>query len=143
MSDILAESLAGALYGLVGIAVLALGYLMVDLVTPGKLGKLIWQDRNQGAAITLSAALLGAGAIVTVAILSSEFPLVDGLVSSAAYGIVGLLIMTLAFGLLGLITPGKLGATVLEDKDGRAHPAAWALASAYIATSAVVAAAIS
>lgn len=143
MSEILQESVAGALYGLVGIAVLGLGYLMVELVTPGRLGRLIWVDRNRGAAVVLSTALIAVAAIVSTAILSSESGLGAGLASTFVYGVVGLVMMSAVFGIIGVMTPGKLGETVLDDKDGKAHPAAWTVGATYIAVAAVVAAAIS
>jgi uncharacterized membrane protein YjfL (UPF0719 family) len=140
MIDILQEAGIGLAYGVVGIALMGLGFVLVDLLTPGKLSKLIWTDRNIGAAAVLSAQLLGVGLIVSTAILSSEGGFATGLASTLIYGLIGILLMGLAFLVIDLVTPGKLGETIVE---AQAHPAAWVVAAAYLSIAGIVAAAIS
>ena len=48
----------------VGIALLVLGFFALDLLTPGHLGRHIYEHRSINAAITLAAGFLGQGAIV-------------------------------------------------------------------------------
>ncbi|WP_067491116.1 DUF350 domain-containing protein [Actinomadura hibisca] len=141
IDDILAESGALLAYGVLGVLLMALGYLVVEITTPGKLGEQIWVERNRGAALVLAAKLLGVGAIVTTAIVSSEDDLGAGLLSTSVYGVLGMVLMVVAFYLLDLLTPGKLGATIVQD--GTLHPASWVVAAADLATAAIVAAAIS
>jgi uncharacterized membrane protein YjfL (UPF0719 family) len=141
IDDILQESGAALAYGAVGIALMALGYLVVEVTTPGRLGHQIWTDRNRGAALVLAAKLLGVGAIVTTAIASSEDALTDGLLSTVVYGLLGIVLMTVAFYALDLLTPGRLGATVVDPRE--LHPACWVVAAADLGTAAIVAAAIS
>lgn len=149
LNDIIHEGGAALAYGGVGIVLMALGYLVVDLTTPGKLGEQIWTARNRGAALVLAAKLLGVGAIVTTAILTSEDGLADGLVSTAVYGVLGLVLTVLAFFLLDVLTPGKLGEVVVDHGADStqtgvgAPPASWVVAAMDLATAAVVAAAIS
>ncbi|GAA1916912.1 DUF350 domain-containing protein [Streptomyces sodiiphilus] len=133
------------LYGLVGVGVMTLGYLALDLVTPRRLTQAVWTERNRGAAIVLSGQLLGVGMVVSAAIHASEFQkgLAQGLVSTALYGVAGVLVMTLVFAVVGIVTPGRMGATVLEDSDGRPHPAAWVQGALYIATALMLSAALS
>ncbi|HLU98276.1 MAG TPA: DUF350 domain-containing protein [Thermobifida alba] len=126
-------------YGVVGIALMALGYLIVDLLTPGKLHELIWSDRNRNATLIVSSNTLGVAIVVATAIATSAEGLAAGLVSTAVYGLVGLVIMALSFVLIDLLTPGKLGSIVAETE---LHPAAWVNASAHLAVAAVVATAI-
>ncbi|GAB3426150.1 DUF350 domain-containing protein [Flindersiella endophytica] len=140
MIDILQEAGIGLAYGVVGIALMGLGFVLVDLLTPGKLSKLIWTDRNVGAAAVLGAQLLGVGLIVATAILSSEGGFGTGLASTLIYGLIGILLMGLAFLVIDLVTPGKLGDTVVETQT---HPAAWVVAAAYLSIAGIVAAAIS
>jgi uncharacterized membrane protein YjfL (UPF0719 family) len=140
MIDILQEAGIGLAYGVVGIALMGLGFVLVDLLTPGKLSKLIWTDRNVGAAAVLGAQLLGVGLIVSTAILSSEGGFGTGLASTLIYGLIGIVLMGLAFLVIDLVTPGKLGETVVE---AQAHPAAWVVAAAYLSIAGIVAAAIS
>lgn len=140
MIDILQEAGIGLAYGVVGIALMGLGFVLVDLLTPGKLSKLIWTDRNVGAAAVLGAQLLGVGLIVSTAILSSEGGFGTGLASTLIYGLIGIVLMGLAFLVIDLVTPGKLGETVVE---AQTHPAAWVVAAGYLSIAGIVAAAIS
>jgi uncharacterized membrane protein YjfL (UPF0719 family) len=140
MIDILQEAGIGLAYGVVGIALMGLGFVLVDLLTPGKLSKLIWTDRNVGAAAVLGAQLLGVGLIVSTAILSSEGGFGTGLASTLIYGLIGIVLMGLAFLVIDLVTPGKLGETIVE---AQTHPAAWVVAAAYVSIAGIVAAAIS
>jgi uncharacterized membrane protein YjfL (UPF0719 family) len=144
LNDIVREGGAALAYGAVGVALMALGFLVVELTTPGKLGEQIWTERNRGAALILAAKLIGVGAIVATAIVTSEDGLGEGLASTIAYGGLGILLTTLAFYLLDVITPGRLGAIVVDDGGGAAvHPACWVVAATDLATAAIVAAAIS
>ncbi|XVQ12714.1 DUF350 domain-containing protein [Spirillospora sp. CA-255316] len=141
IDDILQESGAALAYGAIGIGLMALGYLVVEVTTPGNLGRQIWTDRNRGAALILAAKLLGVGAIVTTAIAASEDDLAAGLLSTVTYGVIGIVLMTVAFYTLDLLTPGKLGATVVDARE--LHPSCWVVAAADLGTAAIVAAAIS
>ncbi|GAA3736389.1 uncharacterized membrane protein YjfL (UPF0719 family) [Spinactinospora alkalitolerans] len=127
-------------YGVVGTLLMALGYIAVDLLTPGKLHELIWTDRNRNATLIVAANTLGTALVVVSAILASEEGLANGLISTAAYGAVGLALMAASFLILDALTPGRLGSIV---GDNELHPAAWVNASAHIAVALVVAAAIS
>jgi uncharacterized membrane protein YjfL (UPF0719 family) len=140
IEDILSESGAALAYGAVGIALMALGYLVVEVTTPGHLGRQIWTEGNRGAALILAAKLLGVGAIVTTAIAASEDGLGAGVLSTVTYGVLGILLTLVAFYVLDLLTPGKLGATVVDA--AVLHPAAWVVAAMDLGTAAIVAAAI-
>jgi uncharacterized membrane protein YjfL (UPF0719 family) len=129
----------GLAYGLVGTVLMVLGYLLVDLMTPGRLGELIWTQRNRNAALVLSANLIGVGAIVTTAITSSDDDFVKGISSTVGYGLVGLLLMAIAFWVIDVITPGKLGTLVVDPEP---HPAVWVTAASYLSVAAIVSAAI-
>ena len=127
-------------YGAVGIVLMAVGYLLVDLATPGKLHELIWTDRNRNAALVLASNLLGVGIIVTAAIVASDDDFAKGIVGAALYGVVGLLIMAVAFVLLDVVTPGRLGEILVDPQP---HPATWVSAVIHVAAGAIIAAAIS
>jgi uncharacterized membrane protein YjfL (UPF0719 family) len=145
MGDIFESAGQAVLYGVVGFAVMAVAFVALDLVTPGHLARVVWTERNKGAAVLLGGEMLGVGIIVEAAISASESEegLGYGLASTALYGLAGVVVMTLVFAVVGLITPGKMGATVLEDRDGRPHPAAWAQAAMYVGTALMVGAALS
>ncbi|SNR52100.1 DUF350 domain-containing protein [Actinomadura mexicana] len=143
--DILHEIGATFAYGAVGIALMALGYLVVEVTTPGKLGRQIWTEGNRGAALLLAAKLLGVAAIVTTAIVTSDSDLTDGLVDTAVFGGIGIVLMIVAFFLLDVLTPGKLGATLVDagGAGGAIHPAGWVVAAADLGVAAIVAGAVS
>ncbi|MEU5993226.1 DUF350 domain-containing protein [Spirillospora sp. NPDC047418] len=147
MNDILNEVGATFAYGAVGIALMALGYLVVEVTTPGRLGKQIWTEGNRGAALLLAVKLFGIGGIVFTAIITSDSDLGDGLIDTAVFGACGIVLMVIAFLLLDVITPGKLGAT-LVGTDGTGigtgiHPAGWVVAAADLGVAAIVAGAVS
>ncbi|WP_329094574.1 DUF350 domain-containing protein [Actinomadura citrea] len=143
--DILHEIGATFAYGAVGIALMALGYLVVEVTTPGRLGRQIWTEGNRGAALLLAAKLLGIAAIVTTAIVTSDSDLTDGLVDTAVFGGIGIVLMIVAFFLLDVLTPGKLGATLVDGGGTGAaiHPAGWVVAAADLGVAAIVAGAVS
>ncbi|RFS84813.1 DUF350 domain-containing protein [Actinomadura spongiicola] len=145
MDDLLDEIGATFAYGAIGIALMAIGYLVVEVTTPGRLGKQIWTDGNRGAALLLSAKLLGIGAIVTTAIITSDNDLGDGLVDTAVFGGIGIILMIIAFVLLDVTTPGKLGATLVDTERAGSgiHPAGWVVAAADLGVAAIVAGAVS
>lgn len=140
LMDLLADLLATLAYGAVGVALMGVGYFLVDVSTPGKLADLIWVHRNRNAALLLASSLLGVGIIVVSAIMASNDDLGKGLVDASAYGLLGLIIMAAAFLLLDLLTPGKLGEILVDPEP---HPATWVSAVVHVATGAIIAAAIS
>jgi uncharacterized membrane protein YjfL (UPF0719 family) len=139
MSDIIDGLGRTAAYGALGMVLLVLGIVLVDVLTPGKLPQQIWEQRNRNAAITLSSALLGIGGIVFTSIWTTYDDFGKGLVSTAAFGVLGLVLMAVAFLVLDLVTPGRLGAIVVDPEP---HPAVWVTASCNLAVAAIVAASI-
>ncbi|MFG1657766.1 DUF350 domain-containing protein [Micromonospora chersina] len=140
MQTLVTDLLVTLAYGVVGVALMAVGYVLVDVATPGKLHELIWTERNRNAALLLASNLAGVGIIVVAAIAASADDFALGLVGAAAYGILGLVIMAAAFLLLDMATPGKLGEILVDPEP---HPAVWVSAVVHLATGAIIAAAIS
>jgi uncharacterized membrane protein YjfL (UPF0719 family) len=139
VSDVFGEVGIAATYGLVGLVLMAVGFALVDILTPGNLRELIWTHRNRNAAILLASNLLGVGIIVATAIAASQGNWGEGLLSTAAYGVLGLVLMALSFVVLDAVTPGKLGELLVAEEP---HPAVYVNASSHIAVSAIVAVAI-
>ncbi|MCS0637507.1 DUF350 domain-containing protein [Streptomyces sp. LP05-1] len=139
MSDIVNGLGRATAYGALGVVLLMLGMVLVDVLTPGRLGRQIWEERNRNAAVLLSSALLGIGGIVFTSIWTTYDDFGKGLVSTAVFGVLGLVMMAVAFLLVDLVTPGRLGATLVEPEP---HPAVWVTASCNIAVSAIIAASI-
>ncbi|HET8658096.1 MAG TPA: DUF350 domain-containing protein [Micromonosporaceae bacterium] len=140
MAENLATDMAVILaYGGAGVLLMAVGYLLVDVATPGRLRDLIWVERNRNAAVLLASNLASVGVIVTAAIVASDDDFGSGIVSMLGYGVLGLVLMTVAFVLLDLATPGRLGEILVDPQP---HPAVWVSAVVHLAVGAVVAAAI-
>lgn len=140
MQTLITDLLVTLAYGVVGVALMAVGYVLVDVATPGKLHELIWAQRNRNAALLLASNLAGVGIIVVAAIAASADDFALGLIGAAAYGILGLVIMAASFLLLDMATPGRLGEILVDPEP---HPAVWVSATVHLATGAIIAAAIS
>lgn len=139
-SELGAGVVATLLFFLVGIAVLALGFLALDLLTPGDLRRQVYTDRKPNAAILLGANHLALAVIVVTSILTSADALAQGLLDSAVYGLVGVVLQAVALRVLDAFVPGHLRAIVDEE---RMSGAAWAVAASLVAIGAVNAAALS
>lgn len=145
MAEIFESAGTALLYGLAGFVVMAVGFIALDLVTPGKLVHVVWTDRNRGAAVLLSGQTIAIGYVIDQSIRASESEqgLAHGLFSTLLYGLAGVVVMTLISCVVGLLTPGRLGAAVLDDNNDRPHPAAWVQAAMYLGTAFMVGAAVS
>jgi hypothetical protein len=126
-------------FGLAGIMLMAAGFLVVDLITPGKLREQIWTERNSNAALLLAANQLGIALIVFTAIFSSFDDFWKGFLSTILFGLIGIGLMALAFFGLDWLTPGKLG-DLIADKTP--HPAAKVVAAGHFGAALIVCACI-
>lgn len=139
--DLLGEGVvATLLYFVIGFAVLALGFLALDLLTPGNLRTQVYTDHKPNAAILLGANHLALAIIVVTAIMTSDDSLGQGLVDSAVYGLLGVVLQAAALRLLDAFVPGHLRDIVNAP---RISGAAWAVAASLVAIGAVNAAALS
>jgi uncharacterized membrane protein YjfL (UPF0719 family) len=124
----------------VGIALLVLGFFALDLLTPGHLGRHIYEHRSINAAITLAAGFLGQGAIAFASIWTNA---TDGFGEALGYtvvfGVLGVLLQAVAFVVLDLITPGRLGGHLTEQVF---HPASLVSAAAQLSVAAIIVASI-
>lgn len=135
-------------YSGVGIAILVMGFVVLDALTPGKLGHLV-MERNPNAALLAGTSLVSLGLILWFAIFFvpatgnelSDTGAVswDGLDDVFVYGLVGVAIQAVGFLVLDVLTPGKLGATAFDEKF---HSASWVTASVNFATALIVCASL-
>jgi uncharacterized membrane protein YjfL (UPF0719 family) len=129
-----------AAYTGVGIALLVLGFYVLDLLTPGQLGRHIYEDRSVNAALTLAAGFLGQGAIVFASIwtnATSGFG--QALLYTVVFGVLGVVLQAAAFLMLDLITPGRLGQHLMEPAF---HPASLVSAAVQLAVAVIIVASI-
>jgi len=127
-------------YSGVGIALLVLGFVVLDLLTPGRLASHIWTERSVNAAIVLSSGFLSLGLVIFTAIwTNSESGFGSALGWTVAFGVLGVVLQAVAFVVLDLLTPGKLGEMVTLREF---HPAALVTASSQLAVAGIVVASI-
>lgn len=139
--DLLGQGvIATLLFFVIGFAVLGLGFLALDLITPGDLRTQVYTDRNPNAAVLLGANHIALAIIVVTAIMTSADSLAQGLVDSAVYGLLGVVLQAVALRLLDVVVPGHLRNLVNEP---RLNGAAWAVGASLVAIGAVNAAALS
>jgi uncharacterized membrane protein YjfL (UPF0719 family) len=120
----------------VGIVLLTLGFLVLDLLTPGHLGRQIHEERSVNAGIVLAAGFLAQGLVIFGAIwnnATSGFG--QALLYTVVFGLLGVLLQGVAFVVLDLLTPGKLGRHVTEVTF---HPASLVLAAVQLSVAAIV-----
>ncbi len=133
--ELVAQVLA---YSAVGLVVLVVGFLVLDALTPGKLGRQV-ADGNPNASVLSAGILVSLGLILYFAIYFTGAGW-DGLGDAAIYGLVGVVAQAAGFFVLDLLIPGRLGAIIL-DRPGL-HPAAWVAFAAQLAVALVVCASL-
>ncbi|OBB74284.1 DUF350 domain-containing protein [Mycobacterium sp. 852014-52144_SCH5372336] len=131
---------AAILYFLVGVGVLAAGFAMADLLTPGNLRRLVFVERRPNAVAVASGMYAALAIVVISAIVASSNELGQGLVDAAVYGLVGVVLQGLALIVLEVVVPGRFRDLITEE---RLHPAAIATAVTLLAVGGVNAAALS
>jgi uncharacterized membrane protein YjfL (UPF0719 family) len=140
LNPVLKGALATILYFLVGTAVLIIGFIVVDLVTPGKLRQLVFIDRRPNAVVLACANYIALAAVIISAIANSYNQLGQGLVGVAVYGLIGVVLQGIALLTLHFVIPGDFHEHVDEPE---LHPAAFAVAVMLLAVGGVTAAALS
>ncbi|QUR67157.1 DUF350 domain-containing protein [Mycobacterium spongiae] len=133
-------AVASVLYFLVAFAVLLVGFVMVNLLTPGNLRQLVFVDRRPNA-VVLACAMYAALAIVIIsAIFTSSSQLGEGLLGVAVYGFVGVALQGTALVILEIAVPGRFRDHI---EARQLHPAAFATAVMLLSVGGVIAAALS
>lgn len=124
----------------VGIALLTLGFFVLDLLTPGHLGRHIHEQRSVNAALVLAAGFLGQGAVVFASIWTNATSAFGtALLYTVVFGVLGVVLQAVAFRVLDLITPGHLGQHITEVAF---HPASLVLAAVQLSVAAIIVASI-
>ena len=140
LDDLVRGVLATLAYAAVGTVVLALGYVVLDAITPGNLRHLVYEDHNRNAAVLAGANVLALSGIVTTAIVTADDDLGKGVLDATVYGLLGIALLALAFKVLDKLTPGNLG-QICTDPQGTS--AVYVTAAFQLGLGVVLAAAIS
>ncbi|MDQ1105721.1 DUF350 domain-containing protein [Nocardioides zeae] len=139
MPELLDESLATLAFAGVGIVLLLVGYFMVDLLTPGHLGRQVFVEHKRDAALVLASTQISVGIIVATAFYTAQGDTWDTLLEATVFGIIGVALLGIAFFLLDLLTPGSLAELVVDESD---DPAVYVAVALQLAVGLVVAASI-
>jgi uncharacterized membrane protein YjfL (UPF0719 family) len=143
MLDLVGQVLA---YAGVGLGILIVGFFVLDMLTPGKLGKLVI-DGNPNAAVLSAATLVSLGLILWFAIFFTGGDW-DGLDDTLVYGLVGVGTQLAGFTILDMLTPGKLGDVCMDipeegsSASARFVPATWVAAALQVAIALIVCASL-
>ena len=124
-------------YSGVGLVVLVVGFFVLDLLTPGKLGQLVMEG-NPGAGLLAATGLASLGLILYFAIHFTGAGW-DGLDDAAIFGLVGVLVQAVGFFVLDMVIPGKLGDHCFNPT---MHPAAYVTAGIQVSVALVVCASL-
>jgi uncharacterized membrane protein YjfL (UPF0719 family) len=140
LNPVFRGAVATILYFVVGMAVLIVGFYMVDLLTPGKLRQLVFVDRRPNAVVVAGAMYIALTTVIITAITTSYSQLGQGLVGVAVYGLMGVILLGLALLTMHLLIPGNFHEHVDEPT---LHPGSFAVALILLAVGGVTAAALS
>jgi len=133
-------AVATILYFAVGMAVLIIGFYMVDWLTPGKLRQLVFVDRRPNAVVVAGAMYISLTIVIITAIANSYSQLGQGLLGVAVYGLMGVILLGIALLCMHLLIPGNFHEHVDEPT---LHPGSFAVALILLAVGGVTAAAVS
>ncbi|MFT3716719.1 MAG: DUF350 domain-containing protein [Gordonia sp. (in: high G+C Gram-positive bacteria)] len=132
-------------YGLLGVALLLIGFGGLEIVTQGSLRNKIWRDGHRGATVLSVTFLLGLAIAVaaSIAVSTGLDQLWRGVLWTFIYGVVTIAMMMFSFVVIDALTPGPLGSILLDDEDGAGvPPAVWVSSVVFLAIGAFVAASL-
>ena len=138
--DVLVGVLATLAYAAVGLLLLVAGYVLLDKLTPGDLGSLIYRDGNTNAARMVVGHLVAVTLVVVSATLTSAGGTFGALLDVAVFGALALVLQAVSFKVLDAVTPGHLGTIVTAKETCPASlvTAVWAVAIGAVLAVAIV-----
>ena len=117
MSEYLINGVAGTLaYFVLAAVILVVGFVILDLITPGKLHELVFVHHLPNAAVITVAQQVSIGIIVVTAVLTSSDNLTQGLIETAVFSVLGLVIQVIVMALLEVFIPGRFRDLVEDPK---------------------------
>ncbi|WP_182347416.1 DUF350 domain-containing protein [Tomitella gaofuii] len=139
-SSLAQNAVAIVLYFAVGVAIMGLGFVLVDVLTPGNLRKQVFQEHRPNAVAVAVGMHLALAIVVASSIFASSLGLAQGLVDTIVYGVIGVLLQVATLIVLEVAAPGRARDLI---KSPTLHPSAIAVAVTLFAVGIVNAAAIS
>jgi uncharacterized membrane protein YjfL (UPF0719 family) len=151
LADLANALLHAAVYALLAGVLLTASYYVLDLVTPGHLGKHL-RGVDEGGEESVHLASRSAGVVTSAWLVSNAAVLFTAIWTNGdtafgwtlgwtvAFGLFGILLNTVMFFVVEAITPGDLRSIVTQP--GPARPLAYVAAAAAISVGAIVCASI-
>ena len=116
MSEYLVDGVIGTLaYFVLAAVILIIGFVILDLITPGKLHELVFVHHLPNAAVITAAQQISIGIIVVTAVLTSSDLLTEGLLETAVFSVLGLFIQVVVMVILEAVIPGRFR-DLVEDR---------------------------
>lgn len=116
-SHLLGTGIPAALaYFAAGTSILVLGFVVLDLLTPGKLRDLVFLENRAGAALIAGAQQVALVFIISSVIVSSDDRLAVGIVDTLVYGAIGIVFQAVALMVLEAVIPGRFRDVVMDAK---------------------------
>ncbi|BAC00097.1 Hypothetical membrane protein [Corynebacterium glutamicum ATCC 13032] len=103
-------------YFVLAAVILVVGFVILDLITPGKLHELVFVHHLPNAAVITVAQQVSIGIIVVTAVLTSSDILSEGLLETAVFGALGLVIQVVVMAVLEAVIPGRFRDLVEDPK---------------------------
>jgi uncharacterized membrane protein YjfL (UPF0719 family) len=128
-----------ALYAVVGVVLMLIGFYAIDFTTPGKLSELVRTGKPNAVIVTASG-MLSMAFIIVVAIVNSANDLSAGLIQSLVFGLIGIVAQVLAVRLLAWTTRIEVADTIEAETFA---PGSVVVSAVHVALGLVVAVAIS
>ena len=110
------EILGTLAYFGVSVVVLVIGFVVLDLMTPGRLRDLVFIEHLPNAALIAGAQQIALGVIIVSAILHSSADLLFGLLDVVVFAGIGLVLQTGALVLVEWFVPGRFRDLVVDPK---------------------------
>ena len=116
--DVFGEVVNTLVYFVLAGAALVLGFVVLDLLTPGKLHRLVFVDHLPNAAFIAAAQQISTGIVVATAvhISASEDSLTQGLIEVSVFSLLGIALQAVALVLLEVSIPGDFRNLVEDHK---------------------------
>ena len=107
--------LASVAYFFIALLVLALSFVVQDLLTPGRLREQVFVHHLPNAAVMAGSQLIAIGMVLVAAIATTEPNLVDGIIHVAVYSLLGLTLQTIVMVVVEIAIPGRFR-NLVEDR---------------------------
>lgn len=102
------------LYALVGLVLMLVGFLAIDVTTPGRLRSLVVAGKPNAIIVT-AAGMVSMALIVVLAVFTAGGRLLEGLIAALVYGLVGIVAQVASVRILERLVGVDIGAVLHSE----------------------------